>query len=84
MSQQTQTETVKAARKTHVCDWCGERIDIGTTYRRYRWFQHGGAGTCRMHPECHGAMELAADEEGGWIEFCPGDNERPHAQPNTV
>jgi hypothetical protein len=65
------------ARKKHICDWCGELILRGAGYRRYRWFDYGDAGTCRMHPECHSAMCDAAHEEGGWIEFSPGENERP-------
>ena len=43
---------------------------------RYRFFNGGDAGTCKMHPECYEAMEQAAHEEGGWFEWIPG-MERP-------
>ena len=43
---------------------------------RYRFFNGGDAGTCKMHLECYGAMEQAAHEEGGWFEWVPG-MERP-------
>lgn len=32
--------------------------------------------TMREHPECYEAMCEAAEEEGGWIEWTPGQ-ERP-------
>lgn len=84
MGTSTADETIKAARKAHACSWCGERIEVGDTYTRYRFFQHGDAGTCRMHPECLAAMHEEANNEGGWIEFTPGDNERPAPPPNAA
>lgn len=79
MGSSTQDQVIKAARKQHGCSWCGERIEVGETYTRYRWFNDGDAGTCKMHPECHAAMQECAAEEGGWFEFGPGDNDRPRA-----
>ena len=75
MSTSTEVETHKAA-KAHRCTWCWQRIDPGSEYKRYRWWNGGDARTERMHPECHAAMREAADEAGGWIEWIPG-NERP-------
>ena len=43
---------------------------------RYRWYDSGEAATVKMHPECHKAMHEAAREEGGYIEWTPGQ-ERP-------
>ncbi len=37
---------------------------------------HGDASTVKMHPECFEAMQDAASEEGGWLEWTPGQ-ERP-------
>lgn len=77
MSRGMTEPTTQFARKRYPCEWCGESINIGDSYTRYRWFCHGDAGTCRMHRECLAAMQAAAEEEGGWIEWTPGDQERP-------
>lgn len=76
MGTMSKTETLKAA-KVHECCWCGQKIEPGETYRRYRWWNTGDAGTAKLHPECYEAMLEAADEEGGWFEWMPGDGERP-------
>lgn len=68
----TSHEKIAAARKRHACTWCGEAINVGDSYVRYRWFYEGDAGTNRMHPECDGACNEAAREEGGFLEFTPG------------
>lgn len=75
MTSQTETTTQKA-NKPHRCTWCWQRIGVGETYNRYRFFDGGDAGTVKMHPECYDAMLDAAREEGGWIEWTPG-MERP-------
>lgn len=75
MSAWTTPASFTAAKK-HVCDWCNERIDAGTRYWRWRWFDSGDAATCKAHPECYAAMLRAAQHEGGEIEFTPGDNPR--------
>ena len=71
----TEVETHKA-RKAHRCEWCWQRIDDGTEYKRYRYYGGGEASTVKMHPECYDAMQEAAREEGGYIEWTPG-MERP-------
>lgn len=76
MSAMSQVSEYKA-RKLHKCSWCAERIEIGEEYTRYRYFSDGDAGTVKMHPECYDAMLEAASHEGGWIEWTPGDGERP-------
>mgnify|MGYP001560514442 CR=1 FL=1 len=75
MGTMTETQTLCAA-KQHRCTWCWQLIAKGETYMRYRFFNGGDAGTCKMHPECYEAMEQAAQEEGGWFEWAPG-MERP-------
>ena len=47
----TNTETLRA-RKPHVCMSCGQRIEVGETYKRWRTYDGGDAGTNKMHPEC--------------------------------
>jgi len=79
MGTQTETQTLRAA-KPHRCSWCWQQINVGDTYKRYRFFDGGDTGVCKMHPECYDAMEDAALEEGGWFEWVPG-MERP--EPNA-
>lgn len=74
----TEVESITAARKRHRCNWCWELITIGESYRRYRVFMYGDADTIRMHPECYDAMCAESEEEGGWIEWIPGQP-RPEA-----
>jgi len=69
------------ARIDHQCDWCGQRIDAGTQYKRYRWLDGADAATVKMHPECHDAMQEAALDEGGYIEWSD-TMERP--SPNAI
>jgi predicted RNA-binding Zn-ribbon protein involved in translation (DUF1610 family) len=47
----TDIETLKA-RKPHRCSSCGETIAAGETYKRWRCYDGGDAGTNKMHPEC--------------------------------
>lgn len=68
--------TTQRAAKQHRCTWCWQFIDAGDNYTRYRFFSYGDASTVKMHPECYGAMQDAAREEGGNIEWTPGQ-ERP-------
>ena len=54
-----------------------ETIEPGDTYLRYRFFDCGDAGTVKMHPECYEAMQEEAKQEGGFMEWTPGEHERP-------
>ena len=73
----TEVETLKA-RKIHLCQSCGERINVGDTYNRWRCYDSGDVGTVKMHPECY-AMHCADAEcmGGGPWEFSPFGHERP-------
>lgn len=71
----TPTEIHKA-QKRHRCDWCWQFIEPGETYSRYRVYNDGGAATMKLHSECHDAMQEEARQEGGFIEWTPGQ-ERP-------
>lgn len=74
--QSTEPVSISSAKKSHRCSWCDERIDTGTPYTRYRWFDGGDASTVKVHPECLGAMHEMSREYNDQIEFAPGDNPR--------
>ena len=80
MTHCTEVETHKA-RKTHRCEWCWQRIGSGEQYKRYRFYDGGDVGTIKMHLECYDAMQGESVEEGGYIEWTPGQ-ERP--EPRTA
>ena len=69
----TQPETHKA-KKHHYCEWCGERIEIGEKYNRYRSYDGSEAYTIKMHQECY-AASLDNNFYDGET-FCRGDNPR--------
>ena len=71
----TEVETHKA-RKAHRCEWCWQRIDEGTEYKRYRYYNGSETATIKMHPECMEAMQEEAAHWGGDFEWTPGQ-ERP-------
>ncbi|NKI68895.1 hypothetical protein GN109_05635 [Collimonas pratensis] len=48
----TDIQIVLAAKKKHRCSYCGHIIQVGETYKRYRYFDGGDAGTVKIHPEC--------------------------------
>ena len=76
MSDTFHDRSVKAARKSRRCDWCGELIQIGEPYESYRWREGSDGGTVRVHPECLAAMRRTSSEERGWIDWHPGENVR--------
>ena len=63
------------ARKTHRCMSCGELVNLGGRYVRWRCYDGDDAGTVKMHPECHAAHQ--ADAQGGQWEFTPFSYDRP-------
>jgi hypothetical protein len=76
--------TTQVARKPHRCTWCWQLIGAGETYTRYRYYgSDADAGTVKAHPECYEAIQDAASEEGGMIEWTPGQ-ERPAALSQRV
>ena len=76
MATMTDTTEIKAVRKSHECSWCAERIEKGESYKRYRYFDNGDAGTVKMHIECYEASAELVAEYNEPIEFRPGDYPR--------
>lgn len=74
----TTPEIIKAAKKRHICSWCGQRIETGDAYKRWRCYDGIDAGTVKMHPECCDVC-TAELRKSGENEFTPYDNERPVA-----
>lgn len=76
----TDCETLKA-RKPHRCMSCGEAIAVGDTYKRWRTYDGGDAGTNKMHPECLAMHQADAVRfgENEW-EYSPYDHERPEPE----
>jgi hypothetical protein len=70
MSKVISSELVKAARKAHRCDDCGERIEVGASYTRSRVVDGRDACTWRSCAACEAWME--AHLGGDW-ERHPGD-----------
>ena len=62
------------ARKPHCCMSCGEIVNPGEKYLRWRCYDSGEVSTIKMHPECH-AMHCA-DSDGGYWEFLPYEHRR--------
>lgn len=70
----TDPEKLKA-RKPHRCISCGEPVNPGEQYMRWRCYDGGDAGTMKMHSECYDMHK--ADSDGGPWEFTPYDSPRP-------
>ena len=76
MGTASEIEIIKSVKKPHQCSWCGERIEVGGTYQRYRWFGDDGAGVVKLHDECKAALDEVVSHERGEYLFSPGDNGR--------
>jgi len=75
MSGTSSNPTTQKARKGHRCSWCGEPINPGEEYTRWRYYGDDGVGTVKMHPECEAAQQREVDQ-GGENEFTPYEQER--------
>ena len=75
MGTMTGIEVVKAAKTPHHCSWCAERIDVGASYTRWRYFGDDGPTVVKIHLECKAALdEVRGDPD--FEEWCEGDNPR--------
>jgi hypothetical protein len=45
---------ISKAKKAHTCDWCGETIEVGSSYNKWAWID-SGIVTVRAHVECFDA-----------------------------
>lgn len=76
-------DTIKAARKQHVCFWCGEAINVGDSYVRsvVKGDFGGSVDESKLHPECDAAWGRAAAEERGCYYADFGEHERGGTEP---
>ena len=65
-------ETHKADRG-HECHACGQRIERGETYMRYRLWDGALSQTVRMHIECLSAMHVLSNEDGEFTQWQRGE-----------
>ena len=71
----------RKARCHHRCNWCGERIDMGTLYENMFRVCEGDAWRSKLHLECAGAA-AAYDYQGDTIQL-EGQFQRGHIhEPN--
>ena len=69
--------TLVRARKRHVCDYCGERIQKGELHQRQFAVYEGCARTWREHTECKDAIDRLVSIEPDGVEYLrPRDNPR--------
>ena len=54
------------ARRDHYCDYCGDTIPKGTTYKRWSWICGGSASTVKAHPVCDAVAQAYYDETSPW------------------
>ena len=75
----TDPETL-TARKSHRCNSCGDLVNAGEKYLRWRCYDSGEVGTVKMHPECYAMHCDDATGMGcGPWEFTPYGHKRPKA-----
>jgi predicted RNA-binding Zn-ribbon protein involved in translation (DUF1610 family) len=73
----TEFEKLKA-RKKHVCMSCGQQINEGENYVRWRCYIDGDASTTKMHHECY---DMHNEVSGQW-DYSPYSYERPNEKIN--
>lgn len=51
------SQSYPIARKEHVCEWCGEKIEKGEKYYRYTGIYDGDFQNTPLHLECQTAAD---------------------------
>jgi len=49
---ETLNQVLRMARKTHICNWCGENIEKKTKYEFWVGIIDHEFNSTKMHPEC--------------------------------
>lgn len=80
------TEYPGVARKTHVCDWCGEEIEIGDSYQIVKRGGSGHTVRTKYHDECIDAWDQAnLHTDSEWFTPVYREQERgKYACPNAA
>lgn len=56
------TNKVRIAKKSHVCDVCGAKIEAGEPYWYHVFIADGEFYTTKEHIECHEAANIVLDK----------------------
>jgi len=76
MSDVVLTYKTVTCRKPHVCDWCGENINLEDKAVYSTGIFDDKFYSVYMHPECDSAFQEEVRAEGGWLEYQPGEQQR--------
>ena len=64
---------VKACRKPHNCEWCGEIINIGEPAIRVAGVWDGDFGSYYLHHECYEPLQNECERGDGYFDAYEGE-----------
>ena len=71
---------VKRSRKTHLCWWCGQIINVGEPYSRWGFIGDYRMSTVKVHPECRDLWHEYSSEDEYYDSVRFGENKRPQLE----
>ncbi len=74
------SQTIRTAKKSHRCDSCCNRIEVGEKYERQRVVDYGDAWVFKAHLHCKAASQILMDagiegDDGRYVNVIEMDNE---------